>query len=58
VEKAGVVMVTILWVVVVILVAPWLIGLVARVAGGRLAILLVVAVIIAASPLRTGRRAV
>jgi hypothetical protein len=51
-------MVGILWAVVVILIALWLIGLVAHIAGGLIYVLLVIAVAIAAYNLLTGRRGV
>ncbi len=51
-------MVGILWIVVVILVALWLIGLVAHIAGGLIYLLLVIAIVIAAYNLLTGRRGV
>jgi hypothetical protein len=51
-------MVGILWAIVVILVVLWLIGLVAHIAGGLIYILLVIAIIVAAYNLLTGRRGV
>lgn len=51
-------MVGILWAIVVILVIIWLIGLIAHIAGGLIYIALVIAVIIAAYNLLTGRRGV
>jgi hypothetical protein len=58
IEKAGVPVVGILWAIVVILVIIWLIGLIAHIAGGLIYIALVIAVIIAAYNLLTGRRGV
>ena len=51
-------MVRILWTIVVILVVLWLIGLVAHVAGGLIYLVLVIAIIVAAYNLLTGRRGV
>jgi len=51
-------LVGILWIVVVVLVALWLIGLVAHIAGGLIYLLLVIAIIVAAYNLLAGRRAV
>ena len=47
-----------LWLVIVVLVALWLIGLVANVGGGLIHLLLVVALIVIVVNLLTGRRAV
>ncbi len=47
-----------LWLVIVVLVALWLIGLVANVGGGLIHILLVIALIVIVVNLLTGRRAV
>ncbi|MDQ3694078.1 MAG: lmo0937 family membrane protein [Chloroflexota bacterium] len=46
----------ILWIVLVIVLAVWLIGLVTRVAGGFINLLLIVAVAILAYNLLSGRR--
>lgn len=46
----------ILWIVFVIIVAIWLIGVVADIAGGLIHLLLVVALIVLAYNLITGRR--
>jgi hypothetical protein len=48
----------ILWLVLVVLVVLWLVGLVANIAGGLIHILIVAAVIILLYNLFTGRRAV
>jgi len=48
----------ILWTVVVILVVLWLLGLVIHIGGGLIYILLVIAVLVAAYNLLTGRRGV
>jgi hypothetical protein len=47
----------IIWLVVFIVVALWLIGLVTRVAGGLIHLLLIVALILIVYNLVTGRRA-
>jgi hypothetical protein len=47
-----------LWLAIVVLVALWLIGLVANVGGGLIHILLVIALIVIVVNLLTGRRAV
>ena len=47
-----------LWLVIVVLVALWLIGLVANIGGGLIHILLVIALIVIVVNLLTGRRAV
>ena len=47
-----------LWLVIVVLVALWLIGLVANVGGGLIHLLLVIALIVIVVNLLTGRRAV
>jgi len=46
-----------LWTIVVILVVLWLLGLVANVGGGLVHLLLVIALIVVAVNLLTGRRA-
>jgi len=46
-----------LWTIVVILVVLWLLGLVANVGGGLVHLLLVIAFIVVAVNLLTGRRA-
>ncbi len=46
----------IIWALVVLLFVFWLIGLVAHVGGGLIHILLVIAIIVAAFNLLTGRR--
>ena len=51
-------MTNILWVILVIVLAVWLIGLLADVAGGLIHLLLVVGVLILAYNIITGRRAV
>jgi hypothetical protein len=48
-------MLSILYVIAVVLIALWLIGFVANIAGGLIHILLVVAIIIIAYNLLTGR---
>lgn len=48
----------ILWIVVVVLVAIWLIGLLTNIVGGLIHIILVIAVIVIAYNLLTGRRSV
>jgi hypothetical protein len=48
----------ILWLVVVVIVALWLIGLLANVAGGLIHLLLLVAVVVVLFNLFAGRRAV
>ena len=48
----------ILWLVVVVLVVLWLLGFVLHIAGGLIHLLLVVAVILIAYNLLTGRKAV
>ena len=47
-----------LWLAIVVLVALWLIGLVANVGGGLIHLLLVIALIVIVVNLLTGRRAV
>jgi uncharacterized membrane protein YtjA (UPF0391 family) len=47
-----------LWLVIAVLVALWLIGLVANVGGGLIHILLVIALIVIVVNLLSGRRAV
>ena len=47
-----------LWLVIVVLVALWLLGLVANVGGGLIHLLLVIALIVIVVNLLTGRRAV
>ena len=51
-------MVGILWIVLVVILAVWLIGLLADLAGGLIHILLIVALAILIYNLLTGRRAV
>ncbi len=46
-----------LWTIVVILVVLWLLGLVANIGGGLVHLLLVIALIVVAVNLLTGRRA-
>ena len=46
----------ILWLVVVVIVALWLIGLVAKVAGNLIHLLLIVALLVLVYNLLTGRR--
>jgi hypothetical protein len=47
----------IIWALVVLLFVFWLIGLVAHVGGGLIHLLLVIAIVVAAFNLLTGRRA-
>ena len=49
-------MVAILWLVLIVLVAVWLIGLVLNIAGGLIHLLLVVALVVLVYNLVTGRR--
>ncbi|AXI00313.1 lmo0937 family membrane protein [Sporosarcina sp. PTS2304] len=51
-------MARLLWLVIVVLIALWVIGLVAKIGGGFIHILLVVAGIIFILQLLTGRRSV
>lgn len=51
-------LVNILWTIAVILVVLWLLGFVFNIAGGLIHILLVIAIIVIAYNLITGRRAV
>ena len=51
-------MARILWIVLVVIVALWLIGFVSNIGGGLIHLLLVVALIILVINLVTGRRAV
>lgn len=51
-------MAQILWIVFVVIVALWLIGLVAHIAGNFIHLLLVIAVIVLIYNLITGRRSV
>ncbi|MDQ3930576.1 MAG: lmo0937 family membrane protein [Chloroflexota bacterium] len=51
-------LVNILWTIAVILIVLWLLGFVLNIAGGLIHILLVIAIIVIAYNLITGRRAV
>jgi hypothetical protein len=48
----------VLWTIAVILIVLWLLGFIANVAGGLIHLLLVVAIIVVAYQLITGRRSV
>lgn len=48
----------ILWLVIVVLIALWVIGLIAKIGGGLIHILLIVAAIVLVIQLITGRKSV